>query len=632
MTYKDYPARFNQTCIYLLLIFIQLQILLTILPKIMSTSNEISSGGTATFSIKINGYTIPDELSIFSVHVEKKVNRIPNAKIVILDGEPDTGTFEASSCSTFVPGAEITIEAGYDNKNEVVFSGIIMSQTIRIDSLVGSALEIECRDKAIKMIIGRKSLTYSKQKDSDIISTLIETYGLSSDVTSTNTTWPEQVQYYVTDWDYILSLAEANGLIITTINGKISVNPPDKSTTSVLTVTYGDNLLEFNAKLNSTTQLGNVTSNSWDYKNQAITSSQASPNKVGSGNLSTKKLSDVIGLSSFQLQTSAPLESPDLNNWSKSQITKSEYSKIMGEAKFQGTNLIDPGKYMTFQGLGDRFNGDYLISGVIHELSQGNWISEVSLGLSPIWSTEGSDMMAPPASGLLPGARGLLNGTVKQIFDDPDSQYRILVDVPVFDTNGSGIWARLSNFYSTSGAGAFFLPEVGDEVILGFLNEDPRFPVILGSMYSSSKIKPFAGIEPNERNSIKAIVSKSGISVAFDDENKIWTVATPNKNTIIISDKDKQITIKDENQNSIIMSSSGIDMSSAKSINISAQERVTINGSQGITIESNGGDVETKGLNIKESAAMQYSAQGGQMAQVSGGMELTLKGAMVMIN
>nr|WP_294921919.1 type VI secretion system tip protein VgrG [uncultured Flavobacterium sp.] len=598
----------------------------------MSASNEITSGGIATFSIKVDGSTIPDELSVLSVHIEKKVNRIAIAKIVILDGEANTGTFDASSSSTFVPGATVSIEAGYDSTNTVIFSGLIMAQSIRIDEFVGSALEIECRDAAVKMIVGRKSLTYSNQKDSDIISSIIGTYGLSADVTATATKWPEQVQYYVTDWDYILALAEANGLIVTTINGKVSVNAPDSNTTSVLTVTYGNNLLEFNAKLNATTQIGNVTSNTWDYKNQAIANGEASPNITGAGNLSSKKLSEVIGLSTFQLQTSAPLETADLTNWSKAQITKSEYSKIIGDAKFQGTNLIDPGKYMTFNGLGDRFNGDYIISGVVHDLSQGNWISQVSLGLSPLWFTEEPDVMSPPASGLLPGARGLFNATVKKMFDDPDSQYRILVDVPLFDTNGAGIWARLSNFYSTSGAGAFFLPEVGDEVILGFLNEDPRYPVILGSLYSGTKNKPFTDLAPNEKNSIKAIVSKSGISVEFDDENKIWTVATPNKNTIIISDKDKQITIKDENQNSVVMSSSGIDISSQKSINISAQEKVSIKGMQGITIESSGGDVATKGMNIKESADMQYSAQGGQTAQVSGGMQLTLKGAMVMIN
>ncbi|WP_163411034.1 type VI secretion system tip protein VgrG [Flavobacterium ajazii] len=598
----------------------------------MSASTEIASGGIATFAVKVNGSTIPDELSVLSVHIEKKVNRIALAKIVILDGEANTGTFPASSSDTFVPGATVSIEAGYDNTNTVIFSGIIMGQSIRIDELVGSALEIECRDAAVKMIVGRKSLTYSKQKDSDIISSIIGTYGLSSDVTATTTQWPEQVQYYVTDWDYILSLAESNGLIVTTINGKVSVTAPDSNTTSVLTVTYGNSLLEFNAKLNATTQLGSVTSNTWDYKNQAVANSNATPNVTGAGNLSSEKLSGVVGLSTFQLQTSAPLETADLTNWSKAQIIKSEYSKIIGEAKFQGTNLVDPGKYMTFDGVGDRFNGDYIISGVVHDLSLGNWVTQASFGLSPFWFTEEPDVMSPPASGLLPGARGLFNGTVKQMYEDPDSQFRILVNVPLFDANGAGIWARLANFYSTSGAGAFFLPEVGDEVILGFLNEDPRYPVILGSLYSGTKNKPFTGLTPNEKNSIKAIVSKSGISVEFDDENKIWTVATPNKNTVIISDKDKKITIQDENQNSIVMSNSGIDISSQKSINISAQESVTIKGTQGVSIQSSGGDVATKGLNIKESADMQYSAQGGQMAQVQGGMELTLKGAMVMIN
>ncbi|URM36042.1 phage baseplate assembly protein V [Flavobacterium anhuiense] len=287
---------------------------------------------------------------------------------------------------------------------------------------------------------------------------------------------------------------------------------------------------------------------------------------------------------------------------------------------------------MTFAGLGDRFNGDYLIAGVVHDLSQGNWITEVSLGLSPFWFTEEPDVMAPPASGLVPGAKGLFNATVKQMYEDPDSQYRVLVDVPLLDPKGQGIWARLTNFYSTSGAGAFFMPEVGDEVILGFINEDPRYPIILGSVYSSTSIKPFTGLDPNQKNSIKAIVSKSGISVQFDDENKVWTVATPNKNTIIISDKDKKITIQDENNNSIVMSNSGIDLSSQKNINISANQNVTIKGNQGVNIQSSGGDVAIKGLNIKENADMQYSAQGGQMAQVSGGMQLTLKGAMVMIN
>lgn len=599
----------------------------------MATQSEIASGNTATFTIKVDGTAIPSELNALSVHINKEVNRIAIAKITILDGEANTGKFDASSSSTFVPGAKVTIECGYDSTNQVVFQGIITSQSIRIDEMVGSALEIECRDEAIKMIVGRKSLTFNKKKDSDIISSIIGTYsGLTAKVTATTTTWSEQVQYYVSDWDYIMARAESNGMLITTLNGTVTVAPPDANTSPVLSVSYGNGLMQFNAVMNSITQTDTVKASTWDYKNQAIASMQSTNNVPGPGNISSKKLSEVVGLSDYQVQTTAPLENADLTNWAKAQLIKSEYSKIQGEAKFQGTNLVNPGNYITLGGLGDRFNGDHFISSVTHDISEGNWITEISVGLSPIWFTEEPDVMAPSASGLLPGARGLFNGTIKQIYNDPDSQYRILVTIPLFDTNGEGIWARLSNFYSTNGAGAFFLPEVGDEVVIGFLNEDPRYPIILGSMYSSSKLKPFEGLTPNEKNSIKAIVSKSKIAIEFDDENVVWTLNTPNKNTIIVSDKDKQITIKDQNENSLVMSSSGITIKSAKDINIEATQKVSIKGNQGVTIASSGGDVATSGINIKETAQSQFTAKGNLNAEVQGGAQLVLKGAMVMIN
>jgi Rhs element Vgr protein len=599
----------------------------------MSASTKIKSGGVVTFTVKVGGNAVPDGVRVLSVEIEKRVNRIPMATITILDGDPATGKFDASSSATFVPGSDVTVEAGYDSNNQLIFKGIITKQSIRIEEAIGSVLEVECRDAAVKMIVGRKSLTYSKQKDSDVISSIIGNYsGLSASVTATSSVWPEQVQYYATDWDFVLSRADANGFIVTALNGKVSVFDPGSNTSSALTISYGDNLLSFSASLDSVTQLGSITATTWDYANQAISSATASSSIKGPGNLSTQTLSGVIGLPDYQLQTTAPLLNADLTTWSKAQMVKSEYSKIQGRVKFQGTSLVDPGKYITLQGLGDRFNGDHLISGVLHTIADGNWFTEVSIGLSPVWFTEEPDVMSPPASGLLPAARGLYNATVKQMYQDTDSQYRILVTVPLFDMNGQGIWARLTNFYSTNGAGAFFLPEPGDEVVLGFLNEDPRYPVILGSMYSSSKIKPFTGLDPNEKNSIKAIVSKSGIYVQFDDKNKIFTIATPQKNTVILSDKDKQITIQDQNSNSIVMSSDGITIKSPKSINIEAGQNINIKGTQGITIQSSGGDVQVSGMNIKENADMQYTVQGGQMAKISSGVEMQLQSTMIMIN
>ncbi len=551
-------------------------------------SNNILTGGIATYTIKVNGSAIPDILSVYSVRVEKKVNRIPAARIVILDGDAATGKFDASSSSVFVPGNTITIEAGYDAKNSLIFQGIITAQSISIDPAMGSTLTVECRDEAVKLTVGRKCTTFSQQTDSEIISSIIGAAGLTAEVTATTTRWPQQVQHYATDWDFIMVRAEMNGMIVNVSNSKISVVKPDADTTSVLTVAYGDGLMEFSAAMNAINQLGSVTASAWDYKTQQISTGQAANDHAGPGNISSKKLSQVAAPGEYELQSSAPFEQADLTNWASAQMVKSEYSKIQGEAKFQGTGLVDPGKYITLQGIGDRFSGDHLISGVVHAISDGNWLTTTTIGLSPVWFSEEPNVMAPSASGVLPGARGLFNGTVKKTYEDPDSQFRILVDVPVFDTNGEGIWARLSNFYSTSGAGAFFLPEVGDEVVLGFLNEDPRYPVILGSMYSSAKLKPYPGLEPDYKNSMKAIVSKSGINIKFDDEKKVLTIETPARNSVIISDLDKKISIADEHKNSIIMSAEGIKIHSSTNITISADMKISLNDRS--DVKSGGGD------------------------------------------
>jgi len=593
-------------------------------------------GGLVTFAINADGAPIPSDLNVLSVYVEKRVNRITRARIVILDGETDTGTFNASSSSTFVPGVEISVDAGYDGTNTTIFKGIVTKQSIRIDDVVGSALEVECRDIAVKMTIGRKSAAFPPQQDSATISNIIGTYaGLTASVTSTaaaTSVSPELVQYYATDWDFILSRADANGMVVTTLNGTVAVFSPSANTASALTVTYGQGLMEFNANLDALTQVKSVKASAWDYKNQQLSSSEASNSIAGPGNLSGQSLSSVTGLSDYQLQTCASLEDVDLTSWSQAQMVKIGYAKIQGEAKFQGTAAVEPGKYLTLAGIGNRFSGVHFVSGIVHNISNGNWITEASIGMSPEWFTEEPDVVSPSAAGLLPGTRGLFTGTVMAMFNDPNGQFRIQVKLPLFDPAQRGIWARLSNFYSTNNAGAFFLPEVGDEVVVGFLNEDPRFPVILGSLYSDSKIKPFTGLEPNQTNSLKAIVSKSGIYIQFDDDNKVLTVQTPGNNKIVFSDKDKQISLSDENSNSIVMSASGITIKSPKTISIQADENINITGTQGITGTASGGDVQLSGMNIKSTADTQYSAAGGATMALNGGGELTMQAGMIMIN
>ncbi|MDO6595317.1 type VI secretion system tip protein VgrG [Oceanihabitans sp. 2_MG-2023] len=599
----------------------------------MAVRNDIGSGGIVTFVVKVGGSTIPDENRVYSIKVEHAVNKISTAQIEILDGDFSTGTFQASSSDTFLPGREISIEAGYDNNNKIIFKGIITEQTIRIDHIIGSALIVTCSDEAIKTTVGRKSKTFIKTSDSDILTSILGTYsGITTNITATTFIWPQQVQYDTTDWDFILARAAANGLIVKTINGKVSVEKPDSDTTSVLEIESGNNLYEFHANLNAVSQLDKVKSSSWDYANQELIDAEMKNSFSGPGNLSSTKLSEVVGLKTFDLQSPAPIKNDELENWNQAQLIKNNLSKIQGKVVCPGNPSVQIGKYITLSAVGDRFNGDHLVSKVTHNISDGNWMTEYGIGLSDEWIAKQNKTKAISPSGLLSGVNGLFTATVKKIDQDPENQYRILVDVPLFNTSGEGLWARLSSFYASNNAGAFFMPEIGDEVVVGFLNEDPRFPIILGSLYSNPKLKPSEGLNPNPHNSTKAIVSKSGIEIIFDDENQTFTITTPDKNKVVFSDADKQIIIQDQNDNTITMSQTGIELKSPKSISIDSSEKVSIIGAQGISLVAQGGDVNVKGLNIQHKADVEFSAEGSASASVQGGGQLTLQGAMVMIN
>ena len=596
------------------------------------SDNGPQTSDLSTFTVKVDGSAIPQAYQVLSIHIEQALNRISNAQITLIDGSATTESFTVSAGSTFVPGKKVVIEAGYNSKNKSIFEGIISGQNLRIDNELGSLLTVQCKDTAVKMTVGRQSAMYNKVKDSDVMTKLIGNHaGVSAEVTATTTQWPSMIQNYCSDWDFLLSRAQVNGMVVSTLNGKVAVFAPGKNSQAVLTISYGDSLYSFDGDLDALTQLASVKASAWDPKTQKVVDGKASSTLAGPGNLSSKKLSDVVGLSEFKLHTTAPEAQGDLTGWAKAQMLISEYSKIIARLRFQGSEKVKPGTFITLAGLGDRFDGDHLVCSVAHVISEGNWFIDAKLGLSADWFIAEPDVVAPAASGLLPGIEGLYNATVKKIYDDPDNAYRIQLNIPLLDPAGEGIWARMSNFYSTSNAGAFFLPEVGDEVIVGFLNQDPRYPVILGSVYSA-KQKPFSELSPNQKNSHKAIVSKKDLRMVFNDEDVILTLTTPNKNIVTLDDKNKQISIKDQNGNSIVMSSSGIDIKSPKNINISADQSVSIKGKTGVSIEASSGDIASKGVNIKESASVKYEAKGGATATVEGGGSLTLKGAMVMIN
>jgi len=571
---------------------------------------------TPGFEIFSDATQLSSDFAVQSVLVSKSVNRIPTARLVLEDGHVASQDFPASNADELLPGAGIEIKMGYRGNYETVFKGIIIKHGIKTRQNKRSLLTLELKDTAIKMTIGRKNKYFKEVTDSEIIEEILSEYDFDTDVESTSVNHAEMVQYYCTDWDFIVSRAEANGMLVFVDDGAISVQPPDLDQSAQLNLVYGSNIYEFDTEIDARDQQHAVESNAWDFAGQEMISAEAAdPGIPEQGNISNDELADVIGLDKLPFQHSGRVNNEELQSWADARLLRSKLAKVRGRIRIIGSTNIKVGDTVELEGMGDRFNGSAFVSSVGHHYGPGApWYTDLEIGLSQEWLIEHFDnVMAKPSAALLPGINGLQIGIVTAIHDDPDGEDRIQIRLPVVDPEDEGIWARIATLDAGNSRGSFFRPELDDEVIVGFINDDPRDAVVLGMLNSSAKPAP---ITATEENNEKGFVSRENLKLLFDDDKKSVTIETPNGNKMVLSDDEGSVAFEDENGNKITMDSSGITLDSASDITIKAS-----------------GEIKTEsGSNMTLSAGAQFKAEGSAGAELSSGAVVVVQGSLVQIN
>lgn len=596
----------------------------------MSDSPLQDDGQVVLVTVESEGVDVTAELGLISLSIQRSVNKQPLARLVLRDGDMAMGTFPVSDAARFKPGARVTLSAGYGKEQRPLFSGVVVSQRLKVDGDNDARLVVECRDKSVAMTVGRRNANHVDQTDSAVIQALLGHYGLKADVEATEHEHRVVAQHFCTDWDFMLARAEANGQLVMVQDGTVSVRKPKASAESVLTVEYGRDLIEFEAELDARAQLAATQGFAWDPANQALLQgTSAGPAALASqGDLDSATLAKVIGLESFVLQAGAPQSRESLDAWAKAQQLKAGLARVRGRMRFQGHAAAQVGSLIELKGVGARFSGFVLVTAVEHEISGGNWLTEARFGLAPHWFTDQPGVAAPPAAGLVPPVAGLQVGVVMKLDACPDGEPKIQVKVPVLQAAKEGIWARLAKPFASESFGLFFLPEVGDEVLLGYFNDDPSHPVVLGSLYSSKRKPPY---ELQAANDIKAIVTRSKHRIEFDEKDKVITITTPGNNKVVLSDKDKSILLSDMNGNTVRLGTEGIALDSPKDIKCTAKGGITLDAVGAISISAKA-DVKAQGMNVSCQGQVGFKAEGAASAELSASGQTTVRGAMVMIN
>ncbi|MCF6332115.1 MAG: phage baseplate assembly protein V [Draconibacterium sp.] len=229
--------------------------------------------------------------------------------------------------------------------------------------------------------------------------------------------------------------------------------------------------------------------------------------------------------------------------------------------------------------------------------------------------------------------------------NDPEKIGRVRVRFFWQENSFMSPWIRSVNPYSANERGFYFIPEIGDEVLVEFEGGDAEKPYVVGSLYHG-KNRPHSAW-PNSKNNFKGIVTKSNLRIEFDDEKKITTIDTPGGNKIVVSDNEQSILLSDQNSNKVELSPNGIELNSPMDINISSDAKVKIDAKMGVETSSSMGDIKMSGLSIEQTADLAFSAKanttaivegaavtlkGNGSATVDGGAVTTVKGTMIMIN
>jgi len=228
--------------------------------------------------------------------------------------------------------------------------------------------------------------------------------------------------------------------------------------------------------------------------------------------------------------------------------------------------------------------GNYRIIKSVHRIDENNRYScefeAVSASVDVMPSKEPKTLTADSVMGIIKSN------------EDPLNQGRVQVS---FDFSSSGSYAWLRVLTPNAGLaddksknrGMVFIPEKGDQVMVGFEQGDPNRPYVMGSLYHGQN-----GKGGSQDNTIKSIITRSGCNITFDDSVGSITLTDPSGN-IVVMDGKKNIAITAPENITI----------NGKNMIVNIEEDITYNVSKNITTnvtETYTQNAKNRNLNISE--------------------------------
>ena len=540
----------------------------------------------ATPTVLSEGQVMDPTFRLLSLEVQREIQRIPWAELRLIDGDVAAKKFPVTDSDFFAPGKEIELKLRYEGKggeDVTVFKGVVVRKTVETHS-AGATLVVGLKDPAVKLTGSRHSAVFRDRTDHEVIADLVQGAGLEAGpmVKDTEPKHRELVQYHCTDWDFILSRAEAQGLWVLVVDGKVGLHRPDPGAAPDRVLEWGTSILGFEMDASAEHPFAAVQSVAWNPKAQTLTPpAEAKDFQSSQGAFDVDGIAERLGTASRRLSHPVPMSPEELAPWARGSLTRSRLAMLRGRIAVPGNGAFQVLQTVELDGFGAHWQGKAQITGLRHRLDGGGWRTDLQFGVDPEAFSERQKIRDAPAAGLLPAVRGPQIGVVAPHEDDPEQEFRLKVLLPGIHEEEGHVWARLAVPDAGPARGFWGRPQPGDEVVLGFLSDDPRHPVILGSLYSSKNAPPKVLSGADGKDRVLGLVTPKGTALTFTDADQAKVeLSTKAGKRILVDDREGKLEVADEHGSSILLTRDGVVIKSAKDLKIEAPGQVTIQGAR----------------------------------------------------
>lgn len=589
-------------------------------------SNNLTVAGCV---VKINGTALSTDIMsrLISAEVEQNI-LLPSMFSLVFDNKAMQG-----SGITVKVSDPVEVSMG-QKTTQPLLKGEVTA--IELDQLGNGTTVFIIRgyDKLHRLQRGQKTRTFKDVTLSDLVSKLAGEAGLSADAESTTPTYKYVMQNNETNYEFLQRRAFRLGMELFADDTKLKLRKPPKD--EGVELIWSQNLTRVYARKSGYDPVDGAIVRGWDVlKKEAI---------VGTHDGEKGK---------FNASKNSAVYWTVTNQGEAEKVAKSIVEDAAGhsdylEAFCLGDGELKPGKKVTIKKVDENFSGKYYISAARHIYNRGSYTTELyCTGRHPATMVSLTDQA--DAVNQNPVVPGFVVGIVTNNKDDEGKMDRVKVKFPTLpQDNGKDIesdWARLALPMAGNDRGFFCLPEVNDEVLVGFVNGDINQPYVVGALWNG-KDKPHTlhtqedAVAGDGKVNIRRFKTRVGHTLTFNDspdKPRIEIIDKTTKNKIVIDSKENLITVYSEKdilieaKETITMKAKNVKINTTESIASSAQKDFTVDAKSNVTMKATA-KVDIKGTGGADFAGATVNVKGDGKTTVSAGGMTEIKGATVKIN